>query len=749
MPYLFRTLLGAFAAALLSTVSAGATSVTTLYSVTGSSDGNGPTSALIDVGGTFYGTTFFGGTAGYGTVFSINSETGAKTAVYSFAGGSDGAYPQAALLSVGSTLYGTTWSGGTSGNGTVFSINPATGAEAVVHSFAGGADGASPLAALISVGGMLYGTTSSGGTTGNGTVFSINPATGAETVLYSFAGGTDGAGPGAALLNDGGIFYGTTELGGTTGNGTVFSINPATGAETVLYSFEGGADGDRPIASLIEVGGTLYGTTTLGGTGSSYDYGTLFSFNPATGAHLVLHQFTGGSDGDQPQTGLLRVGGTLYGTTSFGGASNGTVFSFNLAKGLESVVYSFAGGSDGSYPTAALVSADKTLYGTTEFGGPANAGTVFSVNPATGTETVLYSFTGGAVIRSSDNALQNINSTLFLSSSVGGSANLGDVVEINPANGTATELIAFTNAAEGAYPEAALIEAGSTVYGTTESGGNGSCTGGCGTVYSVNPVSGAETVLYSFAGGQDGIAPVATLLDVNDTLYGTTSAGGTYGQGTVFSINPATGAETVLHSFAGGDDGARPEAELINVGGIFYGTTFLGGTGCHRHAQGCGTAFSINPATGAETVLYSFGGKGGSYPAASLVDVGGTLYGTASDEDGVEAGGVVFSLNPATRQETIIHGFGAAGDGADPQAALINFGGILYGTTFKGGAYGGGTVFSINPAKKRGEKVLYSFTGGSDGGSPTAALVNIGSALYGTTSTFGAAQRGTVFELVP
>jgi uncharacterized repeat protein (TIGR03803 family) len=137
MVYMFRYVLGAFAAFALSIGSAGAASFTTLYSVTGSSDGNAP-STLIDVGGIFYGTTFFGGTAGYGTLFSFDRATGVETVLYAFPGGLNGANPIAALLNVGGVLYGTTNSGGVSGKGTVFSFNPGTGAQTVLYSFAGG-----------------------------------------------------------------------------------------------------------------------------------------------------------------------------------------------------------------------------------------------------------------------------------------------------------------------------------------------------------------------------------------------------------------------------------------------------------------------------------------------------------------------------------------------------------------------------------------------------------------------------------
>ena len=163
------------------------------------------------------------------------------TTIYSFAGGSDGQTPSAPLLDVAGTLYGTTQSGGgtqcPNGNdcGTVFKINPATGAETVLHAFTGSPDGWGPVAAPIDVGGTLYGTTQRGGTSDAGTVYWVNPKNGHEKVLYSFTGYDDGGYPNAALVDVGGTLYGATGAGGTAADGTVFEIDRATGAETVVY----------------------------------------------------------------------------------------------------------------------------------------------------------------------------------------------------------------------------------------------------------------------------------------------------------------------------------------------------------------------------------------------------------------------------------------------------------------------------------------------------------------------------------
>jgi uncharacterized repeat protein (TIGR03803 family) len=172
--------------------------------------------------------------------------------------------------------------------------------------------------------GTLYGTTLEGGASSNGTVYAITPA-GAETVLYSFAGGLDdGQEPYAGLIDVGGTLYGTTIGAGAHGAGIVFSITPS-GEEKVVYSFAGSPqDGEEPYSSLLDVNGTLYGTTYAGGP----EYGGTVYAVTTSGSETVLHDFAGSGDGFNPYAGLINVKGTLYGTTSFGGANSaGTVFS--------------------------------------------------------------------------------------------------------------------------------------------------------------------------------------------------------------------------------------------------------------------------------------------------------------------------------------------------------------------------------------------------------------------------------------
>jgi len=338
-------------------------------------------------------------------------------------------------------------------------------------------------------------------------------------------------------------------------------------------------------------------------------------------------------------------------------------------------------------------------------------------------------------------------------------------------------LYSFGGSGDGANPEGALIDVGGTLYGTTYSGGSYSCyngsSSGCGTVFSVT-TSGIENVLHRFGSEKDGFRPLAGLIDVRGILYGTTTDGGTYyvcdikgkGRGytpcgTVFSIT-TSGAEKVLHSFGGKNDGLDPVAPLTEMKGTLYGTTAYGG---NRHGS-AGTVFSVTP-SGTEKVLFTFmfaKAENGTVPSAGLLDVGGRLYGTTiyggvRDEHSGCGCGTVFSVTPGGK-EKVLFSFGKEREGVNPSAALIDDGGALYGTTESGGSYkykcnhygNCGTVFSVTPSGK--EKVLYSFGNGAYGADPRAALIAVGGTLYGTTPTGGAYSRsangcGTVFSITP
>jgi uncharacterized repeat protein (TIGR03803 family) len=343
-------------------------------------DGDNPRASLLEVNNILYGTTAEGGAHGDGTVFSFDPTTGIETALHSFGAGADGQQPFADLVELNGALYGTTVAGGKYGYGTVFSLDPVSGAEAVLHSFGKHGDGQNPYADLQNVKGTLYGTTAYGGAAQDGIIFSLDPKTGRETVLHSFGKHADGQRPYAGLLNVNGMLYGTTVFGGARGVGTIFSFDPTSGAETILYDFRNGADGRYPFAGLLDVGGTIYGDTVNGGT---YGYGAAYSFDPATDVETILHAFGGSGDGQYPYAQLIELNGTLYGTTYDGGGTFGWGIAYSLdpKTGNETILYNFGAPADSALPFAGLVNVNGTLYGVAATGGADGGGTVYSLTP--------------------------------------------------------------------------------------------------------------------------------------------------------------------------------------------------------------------------------------------------------------------------------------------------------------------------------------------------------------------------------
>ena len=382
---------------------------TTLHGFTNGIDGASPEAGLVLSGNTLYGTAARGGSSSNGTVFAVNTDGTGFTNLYSFTGGSDGARPVAGLLLSGNTLYGTAHEAGSGGYGTVFSVNTDGTGFATLHSFVGYPfDGANPSAGLILSGSTLYGTAFEGGSPGDGTVypigtvFAVNTDGTGFTTLYSFTNG--GAGPEAGLFLSGNTLYGTAVNGGGSDKGTVFAVNTDGTGFTTLYNFTNSLyNGANPAGGLISSGKILYGTASFGGTPRP-GYGTVFAVNTDGTGFTTLYHFTDGSDGANPDAGLILSGNVLYGTASAGGDYGyGTVFAVNTDGTGFTNLYSFTGGSDGANPDAGVILSDSTLYGTTRYGGRSGYGTVFALavsanfiqttaNPAVGAAPLAVNF---------------------------------------------------------------------------------------------------------------------------------------------------------------------------------------------------------------------------------------------------------------------------------------------------------------------------------------------------------------------
>ena len=365
-------------------------------------DGAQPYAGLIfDNQGNLYGTTTFGGTQQYGTVFELAPNAGGtwtETVIHRF-NGNDGGEPYAPVVfDHRGNLYGTT-TGTANNNGTVFKLTSGSDGmwtESVLHDFTGGNDGSRPVAGVVlDNSGRIYGTTSYGGTGSGGVVFSLGQASVLswhELVLHAFPYGSyqDGYNPLDLTLDGNGNIYGTTLEGGSIDAGTVFKLTPNQGGsgwtETVLSSFTGDY-GVQPNAGVVfGPDGSLYGTATEGG---SVGRGTVFKLTPNPDGSWTPSQVYGfsGSDGAYPYGPVVfDAQGNIYGTTGAGGPSgNGTVFKLTPSSGgqwTQAILYSFSGGVDGAYPHGNLVlDSAGNLYGTTSNGGTAEEGVVFEITP--------------------------------------------------------------------------------------------------------------------------------------------------------------------------------------------------------------------------------------------------------------------------------------------------------------------------------------------------------------------------------
>lgn len=306
---------------------------------------------------------------------------------------------------------------------------------------------------------------------------------------------------------------------------------------------------------------------------------------------------------------------------------------------------------------------------------------------------------------------------------------------------TETILHSFDCATDGCGPEAGVVlDSQGNLYGTTSTGGANSG----GTVFEFT-TSGAFKILHSFnPNNLDGYNPQAgVVLDSKGNLYGTTFQGGAKGDGTVFEVS-ASGTETILHSFTCGTDGCFPQGGglVLDKVGNLYGTTGAAGAS----PSDCGTVFKLTPSTGTLTTLHSF--TCGASPEGVVLDTTGNLYGATSG-GGAYGFGTVFKLT-SSGKETVLHSFNANGkDGFSPFAGVVlDSNNNLYGTTYRGGAIGAGTVFKVTPSGT--ETVLYSFTCGTNACEPESGLAfDSKGNLYGTTHWGGLYDLGTVFKLTP
>ena len=701
----------------------------------------------------------------YEVVRALNGDTGA---------------PYGRLYQDGAgAIYGVTDLGGASGIGSVYRLEPdGIGGFTFhqIHGFAG-IDGQQPIGGLVSGSdGFLYGSTTSGGLSGNGTVFQIDPS-GRVTTLHDFAhSDVFNFGDRLAVGPDG--FYGTTN-GGT--DGLVYRIKK-DGTFEIVHAFNA-TDGSQPFGGVIlGSDGWLYGTTYSGPGGASTIY------RVSTGGTFESLHTLSADEGAHIQRGLAEARGHFYGVAYEGGANGaGTAFRVG-ADGSFSKLHDFgSGGDDGAAPEAAVVSAsDGNLYGSTGSGGAAGHGTLFRIDPADALTTV-QSFTGLDGREPNSQLMEAQDGALYGSaagSTHGPGIVYGVIFRFHPPAGAVDVLYEFPGPPV-AHPRAglAMTEVGE-FYGTASQGGAYSL----GSLYHLTSSPNDESVtdVHDFQ-GDDGFGPETPLTLGSDGSFYGVAANATTSGGTAYRLDPPDGF-TLLHVFTP-SDGTGPNAPLLEASpGNFYGVTDFSG------ANGHGTAFHMDT-SGTVTPFHDFQTSDGTLPRSLMKALDGNLYGTSLMDGLPSSGGSVFEIALPAQAVTPFHLF-ASTEGNQPGGPLVEtVDGTFYGATSVGGDSFNGTVFTMDGAgavttlhsfdfsegtgytsglllaadgtfygvRDGGSggilyqittdgtlTVLHQFGQGLDGSSPVGNLIqaaNLG--IYGVTRDGGAGHMGVIFRLWP
>jgi uncharacterized repeat protein (TIGR03803 family) len=648
--------------------------------------------------GHLWGTAARGGVDGAGVIFRTDADGTGYTVVKEFNVTHAGEKPRhtALLLAGNGKLYGLTSAGGRYNAGVLFEFDPAAGTYEKKIEFDPNTTGGSPVGSLVEIaGGKLYGVTAYGGLNNAGVIFEFDPADGSFAKKIDLSDELGKYPFGGLALTPTGKLYGMTRNGGGAGDGVLFEFDPATARYTPLWSFHRETIGAQPIGTLtLASGGIFYGLTTTGGVN---DNGTLFSFDPATYAFRKRVDFSSIATGSMPAGSLIEgAGGKLYGMTTTGGIyetfinRDGTLFEYDTATDVVEKKIDFNVTAIGSFPYGSLLRASNgTFYGMTSYGGPGvgvyeGLGVLFAYTPEDGL-VVKHRFeyeTGGIPYGS----LTEVNGKLYGMNFYGGLANGGTIFEFDLATETYTKKVDLGFAQEGAYP-------------------------------------------------------MVTVAPVQGKLFGVTQGGGTFGQGTIFEYDTATGDFLKRFEFSENRDAMfAPAGKLVlAANGKLYGVT----TQTPQH--GTGALFEFDPVTGTVTKKLDFE----SNPARYLtLASNGKLYGLTR-ADGVENSGRLFVYDPQTDAASYVVDFKNAITGSDPEGTLMESNGILYGITAHGGESNLGTIYSFNLASGV-LQAQYHFTRISNSTQEVYGLTEgLDKKLYGTAQLWQGDQVAVIFQFDP
>ncbi|HZY78673.1 MAG TPA: choice-of-anchor tandem repeat GloVer-containing protein [Cyclobacteriaceae bacterium] len=700
---------------------------------------------------TFYGVTRHGGDTGGGVIFKTNGDGSEISVEHSFdlqSNSGRSADYSVMLAAPNGLLYGTTMRGGQTDGGVLFSYNPTTNAYTQVFDFNHlVATGNNPIGRLVLYNNLLYGVTNAGGNTYQGTIFSVNPATGEHTKLYDFDTAS-GINPFGGLTLVGNMLYGMTGAGGATDDGTLYRFDPNAGTLTVMHNFAMVATGRFPIRELtLGTNGKLYGMTVSGGangyTNGQKGFGTLFEYDVTNNVLTKKFDFNG-SAGTFPIGSLLQstTTGKFYGGCASGGANDvGVIFEYDPTTSVmtKKVDMDMTNGN-GQFNIFARASNDK-MYATTEIGGTLNSGALFEYVPGATSITNKLNFDGYTNGYSPKSGLTlAANGNFYGMTAAGGFKDNGTLFEWNPTTNAFVQKISFKVSSTGITPENSLLQASNgKMIGVTVDGG----VNGTGVIYEFDPLTKQYTMLRDFDNYlTTGSNPFGGLTLANDgKYYGVTEAGGTSGAGILYQYDYATKTFTKKQDFNGATIGGGSVTQMVVKGDILYGVTRWGG------AQGLGTIFEYNYVQNTLEKKHDFTGldAGGNPMGHMVLASDGMLYGMTVRVylNNVVYGGVIYQYNPNSHGYTVKVVFDDP-RGVGPESGLVEVDGKLYGVTVNGGANGRGTLFEYDLLTGNYNKLVDMDYHTAE--SKSTLVRGAGKKLYGWTEYNGDFGVGVIYE---
>lgn len=655
--------------------------------------GANPKSPLTALGDKIWGNTSAGGANGAGVIFSLNDDNSGFTKVHDFTG-TDGSSPSTlSLLEIDGKLWGLTGQGGTTDQGVIFSVDTMTMAYSVAYEFDSASDEFfEPFGGLTLSNDKIWGTARSGGANSYGAIFTIETDGSNLTKVHDFVI-SDGEEVNGGLVEAEGKLWGMTQEGGEFGDGVVFSIDTSGTNFTKVLDLSGSSFGRFSSNPLAVLDDRVYGMTQIAGL---YNQGTIFKVNPLNNQSELVKALNRNSLAYDFDSSLVDAYGKLWGISTEGGPSNaGNIFSIDRDGTNFTVVHDFELSEGPNSPLGSLTAAFNRLWGVTELGGTYDGGVLFSLDAQGSDFTVHHEFGQFPDGVTPNYDLLVRGGQIFGTTSEGGDNLAGTIFRIN-ADGSGYSRLAAFDFENGAFPTGGLIDVNGKLWGVTEEGGEDEN----GNIFSINYDGSELTTVYEFQDTGDGFFPRPTLVAYGDRVYGTTQGNelSTATGQSIFSVkSDGTDFQLIQELTANSTTtGFGTRGRLLAYGGRLWGVNSYGGVNGH------GTIFSIDTATQAVSVAHSFNLEA-ELPVGGLTLYAGRLWGQTS-RGGANTRGIVFSIATdgsdfQKERDVTFDGFG--GDPANiPLLVLKNLAALqVDATTY---TYGDpGFVFSVISDEER------------------------------------------------